>query len=89
VLDLQHNAPGEADLAGVMIAVAAAGALPSVGTRSARPTDIGRPLDLGAQGVFVPNVRSAGHVRKVLGGGTNTIRQFLVADLVTQSCWQT
>ena len=40
--------------------------MPLVRTRSAQFADIGRPLDLGAQGVFVPNVRGAEHVREVV-----------------------
>src|SRR5690349_19713646 len=66
VLDLQHGALGEAELPGVTAAIAAAGAVPLVRTRSAQFADIGRPLDLGAQGVFVPNVRGADHVREVV-----------------------
>ncbi len=66
VFDLQHGALGEADLPGVTAAVAAAGAVPLVRTRSAQFADIGRPLDLGAQGVLVPNVRGADHVREVV-----------------------
>jgi 4-hydroxy-2-oxoheptanedioate aldolase len=66
VLDLQHGALGEADLPGVTAAVTAAGAVPLVRTRSAGFADIGRPLDLGAQGVFVPNVGGADHVREVV-----------------------
>jgi 4-hydroxy-2-oxoheptanedioate aldolase len=66
VLDLQHGALGEADLPGVTAAVTAAGAVPLVRTRSAQFADIGRPLDLGAHGVFVPNVRGADHVREVV-----------------------
>lgn len=66
VLDLQHGALDEADLPGVTAAVATAGAVPLVRTRSAQFADIGRPLDLGAQGVFVPNVRGADHVREVV-----------------------
>jgi len=66
VLDLQHGALGEADLPGVTAAVLAAGAVPLVRTRSAQFADIGRPLDLGAYGVFVPNVRGADHVREVV-----------------------
>jgi 4-hydroxy-2-oxoheptanedioate aldolase len=65
VLDLQHGALAEADLPGVTAAVTAAGAVPLVRTRSAQFADIGRPLDLGAQGVLVPNVRGAEHVREV------------------------
>ena len=67
VFDLQHGALDEADLPGVAAAVVAAGAVPLVRTRSAHVADIGRPLDLGAHGVFVPNVRGAGHVREVVG----------------------
>lgn len=66
VLDLQHGALGEADLPGVTAAVAAAGAVPLVRTRSAQFADVGRPLDLGAHGVLVPNVRGADHVREVV-----------------------
>lgn len=66
VLDLQHGALHEADLPGVTAAVAAAGAVPLVRTRSAHPADVGRPLDLGAQGVLVPNVRGLDHVREVV-----------------------
>ena len=66
VLDLQHGALSEAELPGVTAAISAAGAVPLVRTRSAQFADIGRPLDLGARGVFVPNVRSADHVREVV-----------------------
>jgi 4-hydroxy-2-oxoheptanedioate aldolase len=66
VLDLQHGALAEAELPGVTAAIAAAGAVPLVRTRSAQFADIGRPLDLGARGVFVPNVRGADHVREVV-----------------------
>ena len=66
VLDHQHGALSEADLPGVTAAIAAAGVVPLVRTRSAQFADIGRPLDLGAQGVFVPNVRGADHVREVV-----------------------
>jgi 4-hydroxy-2-oxoheptanedioate aldolase len=66
-LDLQHGALGEADLPAVTAAVAAGGAVPLVRTRSALAADVGRPLDLGAHGVLVPNVRGADHVREVVG----------------------
>jgi 4-hydroxy-2-oxoheptanedioate aldolase len=66
VFDLQHGALDEADLPGVTAAVVAAGAVPLVRTRSAQFADIGRPLDLGAHGVFVPNVRGVDHVREVV-----------------------
>ncbi|SDD47190.1 4-hydroxy-2-oxoheptanedioate aldolase [Geodermatophilus telluris] len=66
VVDLQHGAAAEADLPGVAAAVTAAGAVPLVRTRSPAFPDVGRPLDLGARGVVVPNVRDAGHAREVV-----------------------
>src|SRR5215212_2306211 len=65
VLDLQHGALTESDLPGVTANIAAAGAVPLVRTRSAQFADIGRPLDLGAHCVFVPNVRGVDHVLEV------------------------
>ena len=35
-------------------------------TRSPLFADVGRPLDLGAGGVIVPNVRDADHAREVV-----------------------
>ena len=66
VLDLQHGALAEAELPGVAAAVVAAGSVPLVRTRSASAADIGRPLDLGAQGVVVPSVLGADHAREVI-----------------------
>src|SRR4051812_47930477 len=66
VVDLQHGAAGEAELPGVAAAVAGAGAVPLVRTRSPGFADVGRPLDLGARGVIVPNVRDADHAREVV-----------------------
>lgn len=66
VLDLQHGAAVEADLPGMTAAVAAAGSVPLVRARSPLFPDLGRPLDLGAHGVIVPNVRDAGHAREVV-----------------------
>ncbi len=66
VVDLQHGAGAEAELPGVAAAVTAAGAVPLVRTRSPAFADVGRPLDLGARGVIVPNVRDAGHAREVV-----------------------
>lgn len=59
VVDLQHGAATEADLAGMLAAVSLAGAAPLVRPRRNDLTDIGRVLDLGAHGVVVPNVDSA------------------------------
>ena len=67
VVDLQHGATAEADLPGVTAAITAAGSVPLVRTRSPGFADVGRPLDLGACGVIVPNVRDADHAREVVG----------------------
>ena len=66
VVDLQHGAVTEAELPGVAAAITAAGSVPLVRTRSPSFTDVGRPLDLGACGVIVPNVRDADHAREVV-----------------------
>jgi 4-hydroxy-2-oxoheptanedioate aldolase len=66
VTDLQHGATAEAELPGVTAAITAAGAVPIVRTRSPAFADVGRPLDLGARGVIVPNVRDADHARQVV-----------------------
>src|SRR5689334_1588804 len=65
VVDLQHGAATEADLPGMAAAIRSTGAVPLVRTRSPLFPDIGRPLDLGADGVIVPNVRDAEHAREV------------------------
>ena len=69
VVDLQHGAVTEADLPGVAAAITAAGSVPLVRTRSPSFADVGRPLDLGACGVIVPNVRDADHAREVVAAG--------------------
>lgn len=66
VVDLQHGSAAEADLPGTAAAITAAGAVPLVRTRSPAFADVGRPLDLGARGVVVPNVRDAAHAREVV-----------------------
>jgi 4-hydroxy-2-oxoheptanedioate aldolase len=66
LLDLQHGALAEADLPGVTAAIVAGGSVPLARVRSAHVADIGRPLDLGAHGVLVPNVGGAQHVREVV-----------------------
>ena len=66
VVDLQHGAVTETDLPGVAAAIRAAGSVPLVRTRSPLFADVGRPLDLGACGVIVPNVRDAEHASEVV-----------------------
>lgn len=66
VVDLQHGAVTEADLPGVTAAIRAEGSVPLVRTRSPSFADVGRPLDLGACGVIVPNVCDAHHAREVV-----------------------
>jgi 4-hydroxy-2-oxoheptanedioate aldolase len=66
VVDLQHGATAEAELPAVTAAITAAGSVPLVRTRSPSFADVGRPLDLGARGVIVPNVRDADHAREVV-----------------------
>jgi 4-hydroxy-2-oxoheptanedioate aldolase len=69
VVDLQHGAVPEADLPGITAAIGAVGPVPLVRTRSASFPDVGRPLDLGAHGVIVPNVRDAEHAAEVVAAG--------------------
>src|SRR3954466_15994666 len=66
VVDLQHGAGAEAELPGVAAAITAAGSVPLVRTRSPALAAGGRPLDRGARGVLVPNVRDADHAREVV-----------------------
>lgn len=56
VVDLQHGAATEAFLPGLCASIAQTGAVPIARARSGTFADIGRALDLGAQGVIVPNV---------------------------------
>jgi 4-hydroxy-2-oxoheptanedioate aldolase len=87
VVDLQHGAAAEVELPGMTAAVTAAGSVPLVRTRSPLFPDVGRPLDLGARGVIVPNVRDADHAREVVAasryaphGGRSIGRLFGGAD---------
>jgi 4-hydroxy-2-oxoheptanedioate aldolase len=67
VLDLQHGGATEHDLPGLAAAIGLAGATPIGRVRHAHPADIGRALDLGCEGVIVPNVGSAAQAREVVG----------------------
>ncbi|HWG16174.1 MAG TPA: aldolase/citrate lyase family protein [Streptosporangiaceae bacterium] len=67
VMDLQHGGATETDLPALTSAIRLAGATPVGRVRHAHPADIGRALDLGCEGVIVPNVDSAGQAREVAG----------------------
>ena len=65
VIDLQHGGAVEADLPAMTSAIRVAGATPVARVRHAHTADIGRALDLGCEGVIVPNVDSAAQARQV------------------------
>jgi 4-hydroxy-2-oxoheptanedioate aldolase len=67
VIDLQHGQSTEHDLPGMTAAIRQGGAAPMARVRFAHPADIGRALDLGCEGVIVPNVESAEQARSVTG----------------------
>jgi 4-hydroxy-2-oxoheptanedioate aldolase len=67
VVDLQHGGATEHDLPGLTTAIRLAGATPVGRVRHAHPADIGRALDLGCEGVIVPNVDSAAQAREAAG----------------------
>jgi 4-hydroxy-2-oxoheptanedioate aldolase len=67
VIDLQHGEATETDLPGLTSAIRLAGATPIARVRHAHTADIGRALDLGCEGVIVPNVDSAAQARQVAG----------------------
>ena len=64
VIDLQHGGATEADLPGLTSAIRLAGATPVARVRHAHTADIGRALDLGCEGVIVPNIDSAAQARQ-------------------------
>lgn len=67
VIDLQHGTATEHDLPALSTAIRLAGATPLGRVRHAHPADIGRALDLGCDGVIVPNVESAEQAAAVAG----------------------
>jgi len=67
VIDLQHGGATERDLPALTQAIALGGATPVARVRHAHPADIGRALDLGCAGVFVPNVESAAAAEAAVG----------------------
>ena len=67
VIDLQHGTATEHDLPALTTAIRLAGAAPIGRVRHAHPADIGRALDLGCDGVIVPNVESTEQAAAVVG----------------------
>jgi 4-hydroxy-2-oxoheptanedioate aldolase len=67
VIDLQHGEPVERDVPGMTAAIRLGGAAPLARVRHAHPADIGRALDMGCEGVIVPNVESADEAAEVAG----------------------
>jgi 4-hydroxy-2-oxoheptanedioate aldolase len=67
VVDLQHGTATEHDLPALTTAIRLAGAAPIGRVRYAHPADIGRALDLGCDGVIVPNVETAEQAAAVAG----------------------
>ncbi len=64
VIDLQHGGATETDLPALTSAIRLAGATPIGRVRHAHTADIGRALDLGCEGIIVPNVDSAAQARQ-------------------------
>lgn len=67
VVDLQHGGATEHDLPALTAAIRLAGATPVGRVRHAHPADIGRALDLGCEGVIVPNVNTAAQAHEAAG----------------------
>ncbi len=67
VTGLQHGWATEADLPAMTSAIRLAGVTPIARVRHAHAADIGRALDLGCEGVIVPNIDSAAQARQVAG----------------------
>ena len=66
-IDLQHGQATEHDLPAMTTAIRLAGATPIARVRHAHMADIGRALDLGCEGVIVPNIETAEQAREVAG----------------------
>lgn len=67
VIDLQHGTATEHDLPSLTYGIRMAGATPLARVRHAHQADISRALDLGCDGVIVPNVDSAEEAAAVTG----------------------
>ncbi|HET8786750.1 MAG TPA: aldolase/citrate lyase family protein [Candidatus Limnocylindrales bacterium] len=66
VLDLEHGAATEADLLGLLYAAAATPMAAIVRPQSAERLRVGRALDLGAEGVMLPQLKSIDEVREAV-----------------------
>jgi 2-keto-3-deoxy-L-rhamnonate aldolase RhmA len=67
IIDLEHGAATEADLLPLLLAVGVTPAAALVRPQSGERLRIGRALDLGAAGVMVPRLDTAGQVREAVG----------------------
>lgn len=67
VVDLQHGSVSEPEIAAMCAVIASFGAMPLVRTRGRSFADVGRPADLGAQGLIVPNVSGHDEASTILG----------------------
>ena len=67
VIDMQHGTATEHDLPALTAAIRLAGAAPLGRVRYAHTADIGRALDLGCDGVIVPNVDTTEQATAVIG----------------------
>jgi 2-keto-3-deoxy-L-rhamnonate aldolase RhmA len=65
LIDLEHGVAGEAGLLPLLHAVSGTSAVPIVRVEQAERLRIGRVLDMGAQGVMVPQVHTAAEARAV------------------------
>ena len=66
VLDLEHGAATEGDLLGLLYAAGATPMAAVVRSQSAERLRVGRALDLGAEGVMLPQLKSIDEVREAV-----------------------
>ncbi len=66
VLDLEHGAATEGDLLALLYAVGSTPMAPFVRAQSAERLRVGRPLDLGAAGIMLPQLRTLAEVREAV-----------------------
>lgn len=66
VLDLEHGAATEGDLLALLYAVGSTPMAPLVRAQSAERLRVGRPLDLGAAGIMVPQLRTLAEVHEAV-----------------------